>query len=554
MPISRTINACLKLTRAISGTQTSDEIYQAALDALTDGLHVQRASILLFDSAGVMRFVAWRGLSETYRSVVEGHTPWEPGTGVAAPIVVEDVRRDPSLTSFLPALEAEGIGALAFIPLVSLGRLIGKFMLYYPEPTVLSPERLDLAGVIAAQVSFALERTQAKEVARVAAARLEFALDAACMGTWDWDLVHNTVVWSNNLERIHGLPAGSFDGTFESYQREIHPDDRAQVEASIARALSGTGEHEVEYRLVAPDGTIRWAEGKGRVEFQDGQPVRMSGVCMIVTRRKEAELAKLETAHELARSKDEFLAVLSHELRTPLNAVLGWLQMLESGATPPGQVAEALKIIRRNAQLQAQLIEDILDVSRIISGSVNIRREPVAVLSLLENAVAAVLPAARDKGIELATELPGVLPTVSGDAPRLQQVLGNVLANAVKFTEAGGRIMVRAAADDGVAIIDVIDTGEGIPVEFIPFVFERFRQADSRSTRRHGGLGLGLAIARHFVELHGGAITAFSAGPGLGTTINLRLPVATVLVDGPPAVLSLSDSTSLATDVAPVTG
>lgn len=530
----RSINACLKLTRAISGTQTADEIYQAALDALADGLQVERASILRFDSAGVMRFVAWRGLSDTYRGAVEGHTPWPPDIAAPPPIVVEDVQRDPSLVTFLPVFEAEGIRGLAFIPLVSLGRLIGKFMLYYAEPTVLSPERVDLVGVIAAQVSFALERTHAKDAARVAAARLEFALDAACMGTWDWDLVDNTVVWSSNLERIHGLPPGSFDGTFESYQREIHPDDRAQVAASISRALSGEGEHEVEYRLVAPDGTIRWAEGKGRVEFKDGRPWRMSGVCMIVTRRKEAELARLEAAHELARSKDEFLATLSHELRTPLNAVLGWLQMLESGATPPAQVAEALKIIRRNAQLQAQLIEDILDVSRIISGAVEVRREPVPVLSLVENAVAAVLPSAREKGIDLVTDLSPSLPVVAADAARLAQVLGNVLSNAVKFTSAGGRITVRAVTTGGSAVIDVIDTGEGIPADFIPFVFERFRQADSKSTRRHGGLGLGLAIAKHFVELHGGNIAAFSAAPGRGTTISVRLPVTPAAAVEPP--------------------
>jgi signal transduction histidine kinase len=344
------------------------------------------------------------------------------------------------------------------------------------------------------------------------------------MGTWDWDLTRNTVVWSGNLEQIHGLPAGSFDGTFESYQREIHPDDREQVSASIARALSGAGEHDVEYRLVAPDGTIRWAEGKGRVEFEHGRPVRMSGVCMIVTRRKEAELAKLAAAHELARSKDEFLATLSHELRTPLNAVLGWLQMLQSGVTPPGQVADALKIIGRNAQLQAQLIDDILDVSRIISGSVEIRRDILAVQSLLDNAVNAVLPAARDKGVTLVADASASLPAVSGDASRLQQVLSNVLSNAVKFTDAGGCITVRAVAENGCAVIEVTDTGIGIPPEFLPLVFERFRQADSRSTRRHGGLGLGLAIARHFVELHGGTIAARSEGPGRGTTVRLALP------------------------------
>lgn len=538
MPVARSIHACLELTRNISRTQTVEEIYEAALDAIVRGLQVERAAILLFGGAGVMRFVAWRGLSDSYRSAVEGHTPWPPDTPEPAPIVVEDVRLDPAVSAFLPVLEAEGIRALAFIPLVSLGRWIGKFMLYYPAPATLPPDRLDLLEVIAAQVAFAVERTHTRAAATRAAARLEFALDAACMGTWDWDLPANTVVWSDNLERIHGLPPGSFDGTFESYQREIHPEDRERVAASIARALEGHADHDVEYRLVAPDGTIRWAEGKGRVEFQEGRPVRMSGVCMIVTRRKEAELARLEAAHELARSKDEFLATLSHELRTPLNAVLGWLQMLESGVTPPDQITEALKIIRRNAELQAQLIEDILDVSRIISGAVEVQRETVMVDHLVAGAVSAALPAAREKGIALIADVPLSLPVVSGDPRRLQQVFGNVLSNAVKFTDRGGRIDVRAGIEGGSAIIEVIDTGAGIPGSFLPFVFERFRQADSGSTRRHGGLGLGLAIARHYVELHGGTIAASSDGPGTGTSVRVALPVMPLL--GPDAAVPLA--------------
>jgi len=256
------ISICLALTTAISRSRTVEEIYAAALDALADGLGVSRAAILLFDPDGVMRFKAYRGLSDDYRRAVEGHSPWRPDTSDPAPIVVGDVEREPSLAPYIERIRTEGIAAMAFIPLVSLGRVIGKFMFYYESPRQLAPDELQLAGVIAAQVAFAVERTRAHEQARRSGERLRFALEAASMGTWDWDIVTGSVQWSENLERVHGLPPGTFDGSFASYEREIHPEDRDRVLASIRRALSEGVPHDVEYRIVAPDGTARWVEGK----------------------------------------------------------------------------------------------------------------------------------------------------------------------------------------------------------------------------------------------------------------------------------------------------
>jgi PAS domain S-box-containing protein len=411
---------------------------------------------------------------------------------------------------------------MAFIPLVSLGRVIGKFMLYYPGPHDLTPDELHLASVVA----FAVERTRAEAQARRSEERLRFALDAAAMGTWDWDLVSNHVTWSDNVERLHGLPAGWFDGTFASYEREIHPDDRQRVLESVRRAIERGVPHDVEYRIVAPDGTVRWVEGKGRVDCEDGRPARMTGVCVMTTRRKEAELARLRSAEEANRLKDEFLATLSHELRTPLNAILGWVQILQSNGMPVSRAQHALDIIGRNAQLQAQLIEDILDVSRIISGKLEIDRTALLLDPLIETAIGGVQPAAEAKGIRIVRQVAPDLPPIEGDAKRLQQVLGNVLSNAVKFTPTDGRITVRCApADDGVRI-EVDDTGAGIDPDFLPCVFDRFRQADSRTTRRYGGLGLGLAIARHLIDQHRGEIAAHSDGPGLGTRVTIRLPSA----------------------------
>jgi PAS domain S-box-containing protein len=540
------IHACLRLMQAISATRTVEDIYSAALDALGEAMGVARASILLFDHEGVMRFRAWRGISEAYRHAVEGHSPWSPACVDPQPIVVPDVRDDSALAGYVDIFNKEGILALAFIPLVSQRRLLGKFMLYFDQPTAIEAEHLELAGVLAAQVAFAVERALAEEQARLSEERLRFALDAALMGTWDWDLLTNTVRWSENLEGIHGLPSGTFDGTFDSYAREIHADDRERVFASVAQALAGEGDHDVEYRLVAPDGSVRWAEGKGRVHYVDGRPVRMSGVCMIVTRRKEAELARLEAAHEAAQLKDEFLATLSHELRTPLNAILGWVQIIESGMVSADRLHDALKVIGRNARMQAQLIEDILDVSRIISGKLEIDVAPIALKPLLASAATAALPSAIAGGVELTTELPDYLLPVNADMNRLQQVLGNILSNAVKFTDRGGRVTLRAQADDREVTVEVTDTGVGISPDFLPFVFERFRQADSRATRRHGGLGLGLAIAKHIVDLHGGRIDVASAGAGCGTTIRLRLPVAVASEDAPAARPPLAESAGLA--------
>jgi PAS domain S-box-containing protein len=520
------IATCLTLTKAISKSRSVQEIYEAALDALASGLGVERASILLFDPDGVMRFKAYRGLSEGYRRAVEGHTPWQPESPDPQPIWVADVARDPSLASYMPVFAAEGIAAMGFIPLVSLERVIGKFMLYYAVPTGATQEVLQLAGVIAAQVAFAVERTRTEEQVRRSEERLRFALDAASMGTWEWDLSTNRVQWSDNLARIHGLPDGTFDGTFASYEREIHPDDRSRVYASIQRALNEDVPHEVEYRLVAPDGTVRWCEGKGRVEYDGGQPARMTGVCMMVTRRKEAELARLAAAEESSRLKDEFLATLSHELRTPLNAILGWVHMLQRGDLPAARAQQALDVVGRNARLQAQLIEDILDVSRIIAGKLDIEPTPVSVSQSLETVVSDIAPAVQAKRIALEQHIATDLPPIDADPKRLHQVLNNVLSNAVKFTPEGGSITLRCDAHGGWLNILVQDSGAGIAPEFLPFVFDRFRQADSRSTRTHGGLGLGLAIARHLVEQHGGEIRADSDGEGKGATISIRMPVS----------------------------
>lgn len=262
-----------------------------------------------------------------------------------------------------------------------------------------------------------------------------------------------------------------------------------------------------------------------------------------IAERKEAEASLLAVKNELElqvedlrraraeaesanRLKDEFLATISHELRTPLHAIIGWSHMLRHKRLDEATVARAIQTIERNAKSQAQLIEDILDVSRVITGKLRLNIGPVDAAAVINAAIDSVQLSADSKGIQLEVTLDPSARHVSGDASRLQQVVWNLVSNAIKFTPSGGHVRVRLERARSQVQIRVSDTGEGIHPDFLPFIFDRFRQADGTSTRRHGGLGLGLAIVRHLVELHGGTVHADSAGEGQGTTFTIRLPLA----------------------------
>lgn len=296
-----------------------------------------------------------------------------------------------------------------------------------------------------------------------------------------------------------------------------------------------------ETQYVRRDGTHAWVL-LGAAMILDGDQRWMSFTLDISDRKhadveREAALRREREARAQAeqatRLKDEFLANLSHELRTPMNAIIGWTHLLRSGRLDDSQRQRALESIDRGARSQARLIEDLLDVSRIISGKLSLTLQPVSLEAVIESAVESERPAALAKGVCLVVHgLPAEL-TVLGDAGRLQQVLLNILANAVKFTPAGGRIDVSARRAGDVAEVSVADNGEGITAEFLPFVFDRFRQADGSRTRTHSGLGLGLEIARHVIELHGGSVHAASPGEGQGSTFTVTVPLATG-VEGTP--------------------
>lgn len=244
------------------------------------------------------------------------------------------------------------------------------------------------------------------------------------------------------------------------------------------------------------------------------------------------EQAARREAERQATIRDEFLATLSHELRTPLNAILGWAQILKADSGKPGRIAQAVEVIERNARLQAHMIADLLDISRILAGKMRLHVQPVDLVAVINAALDAVQPAATAKGVRLENVLEPLEDVVNGDAGRLQQIVWNLLTNAVKFTPRGGKVQVVLARVNSHVEVRVSDTGEGISPEFLPKMFERFRQADPSTARVHGGLGLGLALVKQLVELHGGKVTAESEGFGRGSMFTVHLPLAAVYARG----------------------
>ncbi|NMG08402.1 hybrid sensor histidine kinase/response regulator, partial [Brasilonema sp. UFV-L1] len=243
-----------------------------------------------------------------------------------------------------------------------------------------------------------------------------------------------------------------------------------------------------------------------------------------------------QEAQQANRVKDEFLAIVSHELRNPLNSMLGWSKLLRKRQFEDPIVSRALEIIERNAQLQNKLIEDLLDVSRIIQNRLQISREPVYLVPVIDAVIETLQPNATAKAIQISSLLDPCTRQVLGDAYRLEQIVWNLLSNAIKFTHSGGRVDIRLQQVGSLAQITVTDTGQGIRADFLPFIFERFRQADASRTRAQSGLGLGLAIVRHLVELHGGSIYAASAGVGKGATFSVQLPTQE------PSITAVEDS------------
>jgi PAS domain S-box-containing protein len=383
------------------------------------------------------------------------------------------------------------------------------------------------------------ERLNAAERQQQLTEQLGLALEAARMGWWQFDLATGTVSWDERTRAILG--ATEDHQRYEDVLLRIVPEDAVRIDAALKAAIDPHDPqlYEVEYRVRLEDGSIRWVVSRGLPVFTgQGESRRATlfvGTAIDVTDRKiadealhvllESERAARSEAERASRMKDEFLATLSHELRTPLSAVLGWAQILGAGGVTPEELDEGVAVIARNARVQAQIIEDLLEMSRIVSGKIRLDVQPLLLVDVVRAAIATVQAGADAKGVQISFDAAAGNLRISGDGNRLQQVFWNLLSNAVKFTPVGGTIAVKLARDEGNVEVTVTDSGPGISPDFLPFVFDRFRQADATTTRQHGGLGLGLAIVKELVELHGGTVRAVSEGAGMGARFAVRLPL-----------------------------
>jgi signal transduction histidine kinase len=385
------------LVSAINRATTLPEVYDAALDTLTALLGAERASILVFDPDGVMRFKAWRGLSDGYRSAVEGHSPWTAGSSDAQPITVADVAAEPSLAPLRAAILGEGIRALAFVPLCFGGRVLGKFMIYHARPHRFGAEEVQLAEIIAGHVASAVVRKRDEEALR-----------------------------------------------------------------------------------------------------------------------------------EADRRKDDFLATLSHELRNPLAPIRNAVELMSRAPGDPAVAARARAVLERQLRQLVRLVDDLLDVSRITRGKMELRREAVELHAALASAIETAQPLVESGALELTVaRAPGPVH-VSGDFVRLSQVFANILNNAARYTDRGGRIAIEVGVEDASAVVRVRDTGIGIRPEALDRIFQPFERMPDGSAESgsRGGLGIGLSLVRGLVELHGGRVEARSDGPGCGSEFVVRLPLA----------------------------
>lgn len=402
-------------------------------------------------------------------------------------------------------------------------------------------------GIIISLVCEALHRSRRKaeqngqqvlegqDQLRASEERFRHLADTAPILIWISD-ANKSHTWVNRpFLEFTGRPLDQHLGT--SWMEAIHPDDRERCLKAYESSFETREPFEIDYRLLRHDGVHRWVMDRGTPLFGAEEIfLGFIGSIIDINERKEAEDdsgarlkieqdARLE-AERTALLKDEFLATVSHEMRTPLTAMLGWVQLLRNGSLPSETVPQALETIERNARAQAKLIDDLLDMSRILSGRLRLDMQTVNILDSVEAALAAAEPGAAAKRIEFVRRLDPLTGSVSGDPTRLQQVIWNLLNNAIKFTPAGGTISVSLERVNSHLEIEVSDTGEGISPEFLPHVFDRFRQQDASTMRRHQGLGLGLSIVKQLVELHGGSVRAKSPGIGQGATFVVALPIS----------------------------
>ncbi len=380
------------------------------------------------------------------------------------------------------------------------------------------------------------DRAEALRALRTSEARLSLALESRRMGLWEWDIVSGRVEWSPNLEAIHGLQPGTFGGRFEDFRRDIHPEDETRVLDTMRRAAETGATYEIQYRIVDPAGQIIWLEARGRVLLgADDRPERVIGLCSDITERNFTEMA----AEENARRKDGFLALLGHELRNPLAPIMNCMHVIRLPNATSVDVEHAWQMMERQVGHLSRLVDDLLEVSRTSSGRIMLSKERIDLAELVRQEIDRRRLLLGAKGLTVESDLPADPVMIDADSARLSQVLGNLLHNAVKFTDRGGAVTITLRTQSNAALLSLRDTGSGIASDVLGRVFEPFVQAESGIDRSRGGLGLGLAVAKAIMELHGGAIEARSDGIGKGSEFIVKIPLAGAIESREPSELPL---------------
>ena len=432
------------------------------------------------------------------------------------PHLTNDVIGDPRIPEQAWAKEL-GLVSFAGYPLLVDDRLVGVMAMFSRHR--LSTTALDALAAVANSVAVGIERKRAEELAVDQARVMQTLNRVGAAVASELDREKNRADGHRCRDRVDDGAFGRFEPAFRGEHviriGNVTKPRRSDERSSLTVPVKGRDGETI--------GGLVFGHPQPDVFTEQHERLAVGIASWASVALENAHL--YERAQEVSRAKDEFLAVLSHELRTPLNAILGWARMLRDGHVAPARVQHAISVIERNARLQTQLVEDLLDVSRIVSGKLRLDLRPTDLPAIVQSAMDAVRPATTNKNITVRAQVQPGVGTVNGDPDRIEQVVWNLLANAVKFTDASGEIQIELREADGAAEIVVSDTGQGIAPDFLPHIFDRFRQADGGTSRKHGGLGLGLALVRALTEAHGGTVEASSPGLGKGAVFTVRLPL-----------------------------
>ena len=538
------------ITRVLSEAASLTDAMPRILAAIGQHLEAEWAALWRVDAqADALRCMeTWHTAGESFAAfdVASRARTFASGEGLpgrvwreAAAAWIPDVAHDPNFPR-APFAERVGFrGGFAF-PLM-LGREVLGVMEFFSRNDREPDQGLrDLMASVGSQIGQFIERKDAEAAARVSEERMQAVFDSALDAIITIDASDRIIEINAAGERMFGLEREAVRGK-DMAALIMPPELRERHRAGLARHLA-TGTRSIigrrtELTALRADGTTFLVE-VAIARVGSGDRPLFTGFLRDITATKAAERERADLlereraaraeAEEANRIKDDFLATVSHELRTPLTPILIWTRMLRTARLDAETNARAIATIEHSAKAQVQLIEDLLDVSRIITGKLRMKRETFEVAPVIHAAIQSVRLAAEAKGVEVAIALDPAAGMLFGDPSRLQQVVWNLLSNAIKFTPAGGRVEIGLVRVAGAVELTVSDTGKGISAAFLPHVFDRFRQADSSTTRAHGGLGLGLAIVRHLVEQHGGTVEAASAGENRGARFTVRLPAPEV--------------------------